>query len=281
MSQVSFADVFNQFKTDAVSRVAQRPAVAVMPAESAEQQQLNRMKSAQLARQQFVRVFSQTARHLRRWDVFSDFITLAASELDMARITSPDNIERSRKICARYDSADLKNLHILFGLMVSALEAKFHDFLGAIFMELELGSGDMGQYFTPYSVQSLMARMLIPGIKEDIDKEGFVTVSDPACGAAGMIVAYAECLLDAGYNPSWHMFASCIDIDPIAADMAFIQLSLLGIAAEVVTGNTLTLEMGRTRYTPVYYFNQWENRLESQRRIKIMLNFIRGISDAA
>ncbi|MHC1440467.1 N-6 DNA methylase, partial [Klebsiella pneumoniae] len=80
--------------------------------------------------------------------------------------------------------------------------------LGAIFMELELGDNFRGQYFTPYSVQCLMARMLI---------------------------AYAECLLEADINPSMHMFGSCIDIDPVAADMAFIQLSLLGIAAEVVT----------------------------------------------
>jgi hypothetical protein len=61
---------------------------------------------------------------------------------------------------------------------------------------------------------------------------------------------YAECLLEADINPSMHMFGSCIDIDPVAADMAFIQLSLLGIAAEVVTGNTLTMQFRRVRYTP-------------------------------
>ncbi len=76
------------------------------------------------------------------------------------------------------------------------------------------------------------------GVRDTIRREGIATVSDPACGAAGMLIAYAECLLEADINPSMHMFGSCIDIDPVAADMAFIQLSLLGIAAEVVTGNT-------------------------------------------
>ncbi|WP_142762995.1 N-6 DNA methylase, partial [Klebsiella pneumoniae] len=85
--------------------------------------------------------------------------------------------------------------------------------------------------FTPYSVQCLMARMLMPGVRDTIRREGIATVSDPACGAAGMLIAYAECLLEADINPSMHMFGSCIDIDPVAADMAFIQLSLLGIAA--------------------------------------------------
>jgi len=96
-----------------------------------------------------------------------------------------------------------------------------------------------------------------------------------------MIIAYAECLLEADINPSAHLFASCIDIDPVAADMAFIQLSLLGIAAEVVTGNTLTMQFNRVRYTPVYYLNDFEAKLNTQRRLKAMMDFMRDISKAA
>jgi hypothetical protein len=73
-----------------------------------------------------------------------------------------------------------------------------------------------------------------------------------------MLIAYAECLLEADINPSMHMFGSCIDIDPVAADMAFIQLSLLGIAAEVVTGNTLTMQIRRVRH-PGFLPNDFEN----------------------
>lgn len=90
-------------------------------------------------------------------------------------------------------------------------------------------------------------------------------------------VAYAECLIEAGLNPSAQVFVSCTDIDPVAADMAFIQLSLLGIAAEVVTGDTLTLEFNRIRHTPAYYLNDFEERLKSQRRIKAMMEFIRAM----
>lgn len=276
MSQMSFADFFDQVKhSDAVRTVVQPAPVVPQPPAAP------RLMSIDTARKQFIRLFNQTARHLHRWDVFSDFVRLAASELDIARIRTPENIEQSGKICARYDANDIRNFHELFNLMVSALEAKFHDFIGSIFMELELGSGGMGQYFTPYSVQSMMARMLIPGIQEKIAREGIATISDPACGSAGMIIAYAECLLEADVNPSAHLFASCIDIDPIAADMAFIQLSLLGIAAEVVTGNTLTMQFNRVRYTPVYYLNNFEERLNSQRRNKAMMDFMRNAGVAA
>ena len=215
--------------------------------------------------------------HLRRWDVFSYFITLTASELDLATIRAPESMERCRKICGRYRPEDIQDLHRLFSLMVSALEAKFHDFLGAIFMEL--GDGRQGQYFTPYSVQSLMARMLMPGVQEAVKREGLFTLSEPTCGAGGMVVAVAECMLEAGLNPSEQMFVNCIDIDPVAADMAFIQLSLLGIPAEVITGNTLTMQFSRVRYTPVYYINRFEERLKAQRRINAMMDFLRSLSD--
>lgn len=276
MSQLTFASYFDRAKEAA-------PVMPVKPALPAENAQTmpHRIMGIEEARRRFISVFGDTARNLRRWEVFSDFITLAASELDMARIRTPENIARSREICAKYSESDISNLHALFGLMVCALEAKFHDFLGAIFMELELGDDRNGQYFTPYNVQSLLARLLMPDVDETIRREGFVTVSDPASGAAGMIVAYAELMLEAGYNPSEQMFGSCIDIDPIAADMAFIQLSLLGIPAEVVTGNTLTMQLNRVRYTPVYYINNFEKRLEEQRRIAAMRKFLQGLREAA
>lgn len=276
MSQLSFASFFDQAK-EAAPVTPVKPALPAVNAQTMPR----RMMSIEDARRQFVSVFRDTARNLRRWEVFSNFITLAASELDMARIRTPENIERSREICAKYSESDISNMHELFGLMVCALEAKFHDFLGAIFMELELGDDRNGQYFTPYNVQSLLAKLLMPDIDETIRREGFVTVSDPASGAAGMIVAYAELMLEAGYNPSEQMFGSCIDIDPIAADMAFIQLSLLGIPAEVVTGNTLTMQLKRVRYTPVYYINDFEKRLEEQRRIAAMRKFLQGLREAA
>lgn len=274
MSQLDFADFFNQAEDPA-------PAPVAVPLASAarEPSPAHRMMSIETARKQFVSVFRHTARHLRRWDVFSDFITLAASELDLATIRAPESMARCRKICGRYRPEDISDLHRLFGMMVSALEANFHDFLGAIFMELELGDGRQGQYFTPYSVQSLMARMLMPGVQEAVKREGLFTLSEPTCGAGGMVVAVAECMLEAGLNPSEQMFASCIDIDPVAADMAFIQLSLLGIPAEVITGNTLTLKFSRVRYTPVYYANDFGERLKTQRRINAMMDFMRSLSD--
>ena len=277
MSQLSFADVFNMARETAENS----PVIQVRAQVAEVVPSVQRLMSEQHSRSRFIHVFKDTGRHLGRWEVFSDFLSLAASELDMARIRAPESMAHCRKICARYDASDIANMQEMFCMMVCALEAKFHDFLGAIFMVLELGDNFRGQYFTPYPVQSLMARMLMPGVRDTIRREGIATVSDPACGAAGMLIAYAECLLEADINPSMHMFGSCIDIDPVAADMAFIQLYVLGIAAEVVTGNTLTMQIRRVRYTPVYYLNEFEKRLADQNRYRAMLEFMRGIPEAA
>lgn len=277
MSQLSFADVFNMARETAENS----PVIQVRAQVAEVVPSVQRLMSEQHSRSRFIHVFKDTGRHLGRWEVFSDFLSLAASELDMARIRAPESIEHCRKICARYEASDIAKMQEMFCMMVCALEAKFHDFLGAIFMVLELGDNFRGQYFTPYPVQSLMARMLMPGVRDTIRREGIATVSDPACGAAGMLIAYAECLLEADINPSMHMFGSCTDIDPVAADMAFIQLYVLGIAAEVVTGNTLTMQIRRVRYTPVYYLNEFEKRLADQNRYRAMLEFMRGIPEAA
>ncbi|ORM63879.1 hypothetical protein PRCB_18065 [Pantoea rodasii] len=45
--------------------------------------------------------------------------------------------------------------------------------------------------------------------------------------------------------------------------LSYIQLSLCGIAAEVMTGNALTLERRRTLYTPLHYTARWAAKLGS------------------
>ncbi|MXG37020.1 SAM-dependent DNA methyltransferase, partial [Escherichia coli] len=117
MSQLSFESLF----------LAELPAVpSAEPAPA-------RMLSPAEARKQFATVFRHTAPNMRRSEVFRDFITLAASELDMARIRTPENIESSRRICDRYQPSDLDAMKQLFCLMVEGLAGEIHDFLGALY----------------------------------------------------------------------------------------------------------------------------------------------------
>ncbi len=101
------------------------------------------------------------------------------------------------------------------------------------------------------------------GLKElDSGEKAFLTISDPACGAGGTIIAYYKAMRDAGYNPQQQLFAQCVDIDPVAGMMTYIQLSLLGLPAEIIIGNSLTVEYHQVLHTPMYFMGVWRNKLQ-------------------
>nr|UKE85761.1 N-6 DNA methylase [Pectobacterium sp. PL152] len=88
----------------------------------------------------------------------------------------------------------------------------------------------------------------------------FITVSDPACGAGGLVVAMAQAMLEAGLNPQKQMMAVCVDIDPVAAMMAYVQLALCGIPAMVIVGNSLSMTFSQTWRTPFWMMFGWERK---------------------
>lgn len=57
------------------------------------------------------------------------------------------------------------------------------------------------------------------------------------------------------------MHVTAIDIDPVAAQMAYIQLSLLHIPAVIIQGNTLSMELRDQWVTPAHVLGNWGQRL--------------------
>lgn len=88
-----------------------------------------------------------------------------------------------------------------------------------------------------------------------------VTISEPGCGAGGMMIAAAVEMQALGYEPSQHMWVSCVDNDVVAVSMAYIQLSSLGIPGEIVLGNALANERRLVMYTPMHWLGDWSLRI--------------------
>ncbi|EIP5489429.1 DUF1738 domain-containing protein [Salmonella enterica] len=220
--------------------------------------------------QRFVSLFNQTAPDENRWQVFSDFVHMAACSLYNALHRDEAFEADYMRRVGRYSREDANNMSCLLAEVIQGLEFCPTDFLGQIFMNLELGNTRHGQYFTPYNVSHTMAQMtLSDGLPVLTSGErDFITVSDPACGAGGMIVAMAEAMLEAGFNPQKQMVAYCVDIDPVAAMMCYIQLSLMGIPAIVAIGNSLTVEIKREMATPMFVLGHWHHRWQSERTRK-------------
>lgn len=201
------------------------------------------------------------------WTVFSDFIAMAAISIRNS-VNLLDWEEKEKQyldLIKKYKKEELEKFPEILGELIMALEKEPSDILGQVFMEMDLGNKWKGQFFTPMPVAELMAEVSIDQIRKTIDKDGYITVNEPAAGAGAMIIALAKVLEQHGYNYQKQMVVITQDTDIKSVYMAYIQLSLLGIPAKVIHANTLTLEVYEEWDTPFYVLNMWDYRLKKDR----------------
>lgn len=130
---------------------------------------------------------------------------------------------------------DGKQFAEMAGMLVMTLEDEFSDVLGEIYMESGCGNKNTGQFFTPFHVSLATAKILLAGA----DGKSPIQLNEPSCGGGGMIIAVAKALKDKNINYQKVMKVVAQDLDWKAVYMCYVQLSLLGIDAIVVQGNTL------------------------------------------
>ncbi|MDF0506900.1 N-6 DNA methylase [Burkholderia cenocepacia] len=219
------------------------------------------------------------AKHIH--DVFSDFVEVAALSISNAvdRHHYEKREARYLAVVGKYKREEVQMFPKMLATLVAAYQELFEsgnrddadlppggftDVLGSLYMMFELGNDRTGQFFTPYHVSQLMARMVV-GDGSDVRSKGFITLMEPACGAGGMVVAYADALLGAGINYQKAMHAICVDVDPRCVHMTYLQLSLLHIPAIVVHGNALSMEEWSHWYTPAHIVGGWRAKLARKR----------------
>jgi len=142
----------------------------------------------------------------------------------------------------------------LLALTTMAMEHKYQDFLGAMFMELELGNKWRGQFFTPYNLCKVIAELTY---SPEQYKGGVVTLDEPAVGAGAMVIAKCEVLEERGVNFQHKLRVVAQDVDWMTFCMAYIQLSLIGCQAHVIHGNSLSLEAKDVWCTPMAMMHGW------------------------
>jgi len=200
--------------------------------------------------------------------VFSDFVELSALAISNS-VDQPQFDVREKRyldIVKGYKREEVERFSHMLGALVETLARRLAigdltDVLGETFMMMELGNDRAGQFFTPYEISKLMASLTMMGDNPEIQKNGFIRLQEPACGAAGMVIAAAEALAANGHNFQETLHATGIDIDERCVHMAYLQLSLLGIPAIVVHGNALTMEIWGTWRTPIHVLGGWDAKL--------------------
>ena len=233
------------------------------------------MRIADQKRADFVKRFRSLSRRFPLWQVWSDFITMFAIALSNA-VDSRYRTEREamyKRIIEKYEKTERMVFPELVEDVVNAFDADSEqDFLGSAYMELELGNHWIGQFFTPYDICRCMAEITTGDVVEQINRDGFVTPNDCACGAGATLIAAVnqieKQLFEAKSPLRWqnHVLVTAQDLDFTTGMMCYIQLSLLGCAGYIKIGNTLTGPMHDGDdptaywYTPGYFSSVWQLR---------------------
>jgi hypothetical protein len=198
------------------------------------------------------------------WQVFKDFVAMSALAISNA-VDRQNYVEREAEYMAivkRYNKEEANKIAEALAHVVEGLSAGMNDFLGSLFMSLELGNSWTGQFFTPYEISLLMAKISVSAKCNEVEEKGFITVADPAIGGGAMVIAAAEAMLNAGHNYQNCMHCTGTDIDIVAVHMAYIQCSLLHIPSVIRHGNSLTNEVWSEWKTPAHVLGCWEAKLK-------------------
>lgn len=215
---------------------------------------------------EFTSKLQSLGRSKRIYEVFKDFLTLSTCALAQPFYRSDEIEQIYLETVNRYTKEQAEEFSKLLAFLVLGLEQAPQDFLGQVFMSLNLGSQANGQYFTPYSVCKFMAEINFTEI-ESFQNKQLITLSEPCCGSGALIIAFAQTLREHNINYQQNLFVEAIDISEMCFKMTYIQLSLLGIPAKVVQGDSLSLKFQHVLYTPFYFVNGFQVKMK-QRYVK-------------
>lgn len=204
--------------------------------------------------------------HHGTWEVFRDFLELAAIAFSNA-VDIGQRAEREARYMRTiktYTKEEALVFPEILGELQLALEEEAGDVLGRVFTDLELASKWGGQFFTPQSLADVMGAMVLDeGARQTIAARGFITLQEPAVGGGALVIGFCNAMRAAGLDYRRQLHVTAIDVDEKAVHMAYVQLSLLGVPAVVIQGNTLSLEERAHWYTPAHVLGGWSAKLRS------------------
>lgn len=195
-------------------------------------------------KKELIRLIQSIAGKYSAYEVFTDFIRAAALSISNVSDVRHGEVweERERMYIdtlRKYPEEERNLFPEMLNLLIYALDDQIEDVLGSVYMEAEMGSKFAGQFFTPFHLSELSAKLAIEEKCEHFDGH-VITLTEPSCGGGGLIIAAVKVMLDKGINPQKYLRVLAQDLDWKGVYMCYLQLSLLGIKATVVQGDTLS-----------------------------------------
>ena len=175
------------------------------------------------------------------YNIFNDWITMLGLSIANACTaihgkTYNEREEWYMSVKNKYTEAEFDAFAEMTAYLVESLEEEMTDVLGGVFMLSGAGNDRLGQFFTPFHLSELNARIVLD--KMDLTEEK-LKINEPSSGGGGMIIAVAKVLREMGIDYQKKMEVVAQDLDWNGVFMSYVQFSLLGIDAIVVQGDTL------------------------------------------
>ena len=175
-------------------------------------------------------------------EVFRTFTTMAACAMSAGK-----REEEYLEAIKGYEREDLDALCEAFALLVEEMQNHpYRDLLGPLYAEVGAkGDRDFrGEFYTPWPVCDLMAAINFGDVQEfqEATRERPVEVLEPAAGSGGMVLAFAQQMFHNNI-PLARAHFTLWDVAKVACDMAYTNLTLWGVPATVVCGNSLSQEV--------------------------------------
>lgn len=210
---------------------------------------------------QVVKLLNDIDQSKFRSAVFSDFCEMAYCALAKNACPFPEQRDaletQYMEVVARYrNKDDVRKMPEILALTLAEIGKGGVDFLGQVAGELEVLDSKLGQFFTPYEVSRLMAEINLTDIDRMIDEQGFITVSEPAAGAGGMLMAMADVIEAKGHDLETTVWIEAVELSRPTFHMCYVQCTARGLAGKVICGNSLSFEMFTSAYTaaaPVFF----------------------------
>lgn len=136
----------------------------------------------------FINAYDAICRKNDRLKVFSDFVKICAISIYNAFAQNQEMEKEYLRTINSYNKEEQSLFIKMFSELIMMFEESKEvvDLLGPIYMDTKSKDSKLGQVFTPEHVAELLARIAMgdeKSFKNQIEKNGFVTVLDPACGS--------------------------------------------------------------------------------------------------
>lgn len=197
--------------------------------------------------------------------IFDDFVKMVAISLSNSTDIIRDMVWKKREnqyktIISKYTKEELCNFVKILAILVNLFDERIYDYLGYIYMKCEMGNSKTGQFFTPFNLSELTAKLSTDDIEKIKQTDDVITLNEPACGGGGLILAYLKILKDNNINYQKRVKIVAQDLDFRSVYMTYIQLSLVGARAKIAQGDTL-VEQNVNNRECIFYTPMWKGLL--------------------